>query len=223
MPEPPSSPKPAVVIPDHELLRPIGRGSYGEVWLARNVLGEYRAVKIIRRDTFDRDRPVERELEGIQKFEPISRTHENQVHFCTWSFPEGFFYVWNCGRGGAGDSNQSSVLSGQSAASATRASPGPSLNTDNCSLILTLQRRSAVKFGSRPPPCRRMPGLTLKLTNALMHLTGTAGASRRETFEHILCATAQARGIGLVRRRMRRCRARAPRLSAARRPWQPAS
>lgn len=29
-------------IPDHELLRCIGRGSYGEVWLARNVLGEQR-------------------------------------------------------------------------------------------------------------------------------------------------------------------------------------
>ena len=27
-------------IPDHELLRRIGRGSYGEVWLARNVMGQ---------------------------------------------------------------------------------------------------------------------------------------------------------------------------------------
>jgi len=30
-------------IPDHELLRRIGGGSYGEVWLARNVMGTYRA------------------------------------------------------------------------------------------------------------------------------------------------------------------------------------
>src|SRR3990172_3106004 len=94
MPEPPPTPKPTVVIPDHELIRPIGRGSYGEVWLARSVLGEYRAVKIIRRDSFDRDRPVERELEGIQKFEPISRSHENQVHILhVGRFAEGFFYV----------------------------------------------------------------------------------------------------------------------------------
>src|SRR5207249_8563809 len=37
-------------IPDHELLRCIGGGSYGEVWLARNVLGDYRAVKVIYRE-----------------------------------------------------------------------------------------------------------------------------------------------------------------------------
>jgi hypothetical protein len=40
----------SIKIPDHELLRVIGRGSYGEVWLARNIMGTYRAVKIIRRD-----------------------------------------------------------------------------------------------------------------------------------------------------------------------------
>ena len=31
-------------IPDHQLLRRIGGGSYGEVWLARSVMGTYRAV-----------------------------------------------------------------------------------------------------------------------------------------------------------------------------------
>src|SRR5438093_10237301 len=66
-------------IPDHELLRRIGGGSYGEVWLARNVLGDYRAVKVIYRDKFEHDRPFDREFEGIQKFEPISRSHESQV------------------------------------------------------------------------------------------------------------------------------------------------
>jgi hypothetical protein len=32
---------------DHELLRIIGQGAYGDVWLARNILGEYRAVKVV--------------------------------------------------------------------------------------------------------------------------------------------------------------------------------
>jgi hypothetical protein len=40
-------PRDAPHIPDLELLRCIGQGSYGEVWLARNILGTYRAVKII--------------------------------------------------------------------------------------------------------------------------------------------------------------------------------
>src|SRR5262245_35548950 len=66
-------------IPDHELLRCIGRGSYGEVWLARNVMGVYRAVKIVYRAAFESDRPYEREYQGIQRFEPISRRHESQI------------------------------------------------------------------------------------------------------------------------------------------------
>src|SRR6266516_1480631 len=66
-------------IADHELLRRIGRGSYGEMWLARNVLGEFRAVKVVYRDRFEHERPYEREFDGIRKFEPISRLHDCQV------------------------------------------------------------------------------------------------------------------------------------------------
>ena len=57
-------------IPDHELLHRIGGGSYGEVWLARNVMGTYRAVKIIYRRAFEHERPFDREFDGIRKFEP---------------------------------------------------------------------------------------------------------------------------------------------------------
>src|SRR5437870_12736635 len=66
-------------IPDHQLLRCIGRGSYGEVWLARNVMGTYRAVKIVYRKSFDNDRPYEREFDGIHEFEPLSRSHDGLV------------------------------------------------------------------------------------------------------------------------------------------------
>ena len=66
-------------VPDHELLRRIGRGSYGEVWLARNVMGSFRAVKVVYRASFDSDRPYEREFSGLEKFEPVSRTHPGLV------------------------------------------------------------------------------------------------------------------------------------------------
>lgn len=81
-------------IPDHELLRVIGEGSYGEVWLARNVLGQHRAVKVIYRENFENDRPFEREFEGIKQFEPLSRTHTCQVDILHVgrNDPEGYFY-----------------------------------------------------------------------------------------------------------------------------------
>jgi hypothetical protein len=70
-------PKPNV--PDHELLRQVGRGSYGEVWLGRNILGSFRAIKVVHRASFESDRPYEREFNGLQQFEPVSRTHPGLV------------------------------------------------------------------------------------------------------------------------------------------------
>jgi serine/threonine protein kinase/tetratricopeptide (TPR) repeat protein len=87
---------PAPAIPDHELIRRIGDGAYGEVWLARNVLGELRAVKIIHRSRFSDPRPFEREFEGIQRFEPISRSHPSQLailHVGKNEAPGCFYYV----------------------------------------------------------------------------------------------------------------------------------
>ncbi len=65
---------------DYERLKPIGRGSYGEVWLVRGVVGTLRAVKVVWRRTFWDSHPYEREFRGIQRFEPISRSHEGLVH-----------------------------------------------------------------------------------------------------------------------------------------------
>jgi hypothetical protein len=67
-------------IPDHELSHRIAVGSYGSIWLARNVLGSFRAVKIVRRSTFKSERQYEREFDGVRHFEPISRAHPGFVH-----------------------------------------------------------------------------------------------------------------------------------------------
>ncbi len=77
-------PQPSEIAPtrvaDHELLRVIGRGSYGEVWLARHqTLGTWRAIKVVRRADFDEERPFRREFEGLRRYEPISRGHPNLV------------------------------------------------------------------------------------------------------------------------------------------------
>ena len=81
-------------IHDHELIRLVGRGAYGEVWYARNAFGTPRAVKIVRRDRFDSDRPYLREFSGIQKFEPISRSHDGLVDILQVGRNDeaGFFY-----------------------------------------------------------------------------------------------------------------------------------
>src|SRR5436190_11940744 len=82
------------VIPDHTLRRPIGRGAYGEVWLARNIMGAPRAVKIVWRRQFDSDRPYEREFAGIQRYEPVSRCTDGLVHVLHVgrNDAEGYFY-----------------------------------------------------------------------------------------------------------------------------------
>jgi WD40 repeat protein len=76
------------------MLRRIGGGSYGEVWLARDLLGNYRAVKVVYRNQFFDERPFEREFEGIRNFEPVSRSHPSQVSLfhVGRNEAEGYFY-----------------------------------------------------------------------------------------------------------------------------------
>ena len=78
IPEPVSAQIP--IIPDHELLRVIGRGGYGEIWLARTVTGAFRAVKVVYRSTFESERAFLREFEGMSAFEPISRAHAGFIN-----------------------------------------------------------------------------------------------------------------------------------------------
>ena len=88
--------KPPPPVPNHEILAPIGRGSYGEVWLARSVTGALRAVKVIWRSRFGSERPYDREFRGIVQFEPISRSHPGVVNILHVGRDDAagcFFYV----------------------------------------------------------------------------------------------------------------------------------
>ncbi len=66
-------------IPDHELIRDVGSGAFGVVWLGRNVLGSYRAVKVVYRRSFPAQRPYDREYAGLMRYEPLSRGHPGLV------------------------------------------------------------------------------------------------------------------------------------------------
>jgi len=85
---------PTPVVPDHEVIRRIGRGSGGQVWLARNALGSYRAIKVVHANAFRHRRPFEQEFEGILKFEPLSRSHDGLVDILQVGFndAEEYFY-----------------------------------------------------------------------------------------------------------------------------------
>jgi serine/threonine protein kinase len=78
-PDDPAASPPKVRVPDHEVVKRIGQGSYGGVYLARSVAGPLRAVKVVWRSSFSSERPYEREFSGIKRFEPISRSHPGVV------------------------------------------------------------------------------------------------------------------------------------------------
>ncbi|NNE91760.1 MAG: SUMF1/EgtB/PvdO family nonheme iron enzyme [Verrucomicrobiales bacterium] len=81
-------------IPEFEILGRIGGGSYGEVFLGRSVTGVLRAVKVVRREDFERDKTFEREFEGIKRYEEVSRDHIGlvDVFHVGRNDEEGFYY-----------------------------------------------------------------------------------------------------------------------------------
>ncbi len=81
-------------VPDYELIRLIGRGSYGEVWLARSVTGVLRAVKVVRRDRFTEAHPFDREFKGVKEFASASSGEATQLALLHVgrNDEEGYFY-----------------------------------------------------------------------------------------------------------------------------------
>ena len=83
-----------IEISSHELLKQIGEGKYGEIWLARVDSGEIRALKIVRKDRFLSSKPYDREYYGIKKYEPVSRRHDELIDILQVGRDEsaGYFY-----------------------------------------------------------------------------------------------------------------------------------
>ena len=81
-------------IADYALLRLVGRGSYGDVWLARSATGLFRAVKIVWRARFQDIAPYEREFNGLREFAHITAGETQQLSLLHVGRNEraGFFY-----------------------------------------------------------------------------------------------------------------------------------
>ena len=81
-------------VPDHDVLRRIGMGGHGEVWLARSVTGVWRAVKVVHRERFEDDRAYRREFEAVRRFDALSREHPGFADILQVGWDEGSAYYY---------------------------------------------------------------------------------------------------------------------------------
>lgn len=81
-------------ISDYELIRVIGKGSFGEVWVALDATGTPCALKIIYKGESD-DQIFNKELEGVTSYLPISRSNLGLVTILhVGKDPENEFYYY---------------------------------------------------------------------------------------------------------------------------------
>jgi len=83
--------------PDYELVpKPFGEGAYGKVWLAKNAIGEWQALKVVYLSRFHNNPdPFEREFNGISRYKPVSDKHPGllRVDFVSRKRERWFYYV----------------------------------------------------------------------------------------------------------------------------------
>lgn len=87
--------------PGFELFQPpFGKGAYGNVWLAKNAAGQWRAVKVIYLKHFNGDTaPYEREFNGVTRYKPVSDQHPGllRVDYVSKKSDGYFFYAMELG------------------------------------------------------------------------------------------------------------------------------
>jgi CHASE2 domain-containing sensor protein len=87
--------------PDYELFDPpFGEGAYGKVWIVRNAVGQWQALKVIYLSKFDNNKdPFDREFSGISRYKPISDKHPGllRIDFVTRKREAYFYYVMELG------------------------------------------------------------------------------------------------------------------------------
>jgi serine/threonine protein kinase len=82
--------------PEYELLTPhIGKGGFGKVWIARNAIGQWQALKAVYASNFGENRqPYEAEFKGLQRYKPVSEKHPGlmRIELISKMKDEGYFY-----------------------------------------------------------------------------------------------------------------------------------
>ncbi|MGO8700058.1 MAG: CHASE2 domain-containing protein [Limisphaerales bacterium] len=73
---------------------PLGKGAYGKVWLVRDALGHFQALKEIERANFKDGTAYEREFRGIKSYKPVSNLHPSLLHidYVNRNDQQGYFY-----------------------------------------------------------------------------------------------------------------------------------
>jgi hypothetical protein len=88
------------VVPGYQLAsRPFGEGGFGQVWLARNVLGQWQVVKFVFPRNAHDPKAYEAELNGLRRFKPVSEGHPGllRIEFVSEPNANGFYYIMERG------------------------------------------------------------------------------------------------------------------------------
>lgn len=87
---------PTPLIPDYHLIRAVGRGTFGTVWLAEETLASvFRAIKVLDPPAASDGAPrIDRELDGIHAYQAHAKDHPHLVRIlktgqCTLDEPQG--------------------------------------------------------------------------------------------------------------------------------------